>query len=63
MVWLGACSQGVTPLVILDGGMGDHARYIKELLPVALKYTNKIFGNDWTFQQNGVRPHTDHLIQ
>jgi hypothetical protein len=63
MVWLGACSKGVTPLVILDEGTVDHARYIKEVLPVALKYGNKIFGNDWTFQQDGAKPHTHHLTQ
>jgi len=49
--------------VILDKGTVDHARYIKEVLPVALKYSNKIFGNDWTFQQDGAKPHTHHLTQ
>ncbi|CAF1305382.1 unnamed protein product [Rotaria magnacalcarata] len=63
MVWLGACSKGITPLVILDKGTTDHARYIKEVLPVALKYGNKIFGSDWTFQQDGAKPHTHHLSQ
>ncbi|CAF3393832.1 unnamed protein product, partial [Rotaria sp. Silwood2] len=46
MIWLEACSKGVTPLVILDEGTVDHARYIKEVLPVALKYGNKILGDD-----------------
>ena len=63
MVWMGACSKGLTPLVIFDKGTVDHARYIKEVLPVALKYGNKVFGNVWTFQQDGVRPHTHHLTQ
>jgi hypothetical protein len=36
----------------------DHARYIKEVLPLAVKYENKMFGNDWIFQQNGAKPHT-----
>ena len=63
MVWLGACSKGLTPLVILDRGTVDHARYIKEVLTVALKYGNKVFGDDCTFQQNGARPHTHHLTQ
>jgi hypothetical protein len=24
---------------------------------------NKVFGNDWTFQQDGAKPHTHHLSQ
>lgn len=63
MVWLGACSKGVTPLVILKNGTVDHARYITEVLPVALKYGNKVFGDNWTFQQDGARAHTHKLSQ
>ena len=63
MVWLGACSKGVTPLVILDKDKVNHDRYIKEVLPVALEYGNKIFGDDWTFQQDGTTPHTHYLTQ
>ena len=33
MVWLGACSKGITPLVILDGGTVDHDSYIRKVLP------------------------------
>ena len=62
-VWLGACSKGVTPLVIFQEGTVDHARYIKEVLPVALKYGNHVFGSNWTFQQDGVKLHTHHLTQ
>ena len=43
MVWLGVCSKkGVSPLVIFEKGTLDHARYIEEVLPVALKYGNKV---------------------
>ncbi|CAF3930185.1 unnamed protein product [Rotaria sp. Silwood2] len=63
MVWLGVCSKGVSPLVIFEQGTVDHDRYIKEVLPVALKYGNHVFGNDWAFQQNGARPHTHRLTQ
>ena len=45
MVWLGACSQGVTPLVILDKGTVNHERYIRDVLPVALKYGKSVFGD------------------
>ncbi|CAF4435698.1 unnamed protein product, partial [Rotaria magnacalcarata] len=57
IVWLGACSNGITPLVIFENGTLDHARYIEEVLPAALKYANKTFGNDWAFQQDGAKPH------
>jgi hypothetical protein len=63
MVWLGACSKGVTPLVILDEGTGNHDCYIKKVLPVTFKYGNKVFGDDWIFQQDGAMPHQYHLTQ
>ena len=63
MVWLGACSKGITPLVIFEEGTLDYDRYIKEVLPVALKYGNKVFGNDWTFQQDNARSHIHHLTE
>ena len=37
MVWLGVCSNGVTPLVIFDRETVDHVVYIQKVLPVALK--------------------------
>ena len=46
MVWLGACSKGLTPLIILDEGTMDHRRYIDEILLVALKYGNEGFGDN-----------------
>lgn len=58
MVWLGVCSKGVSPLVIFEKGTLDHDRYIKEVLPVALKFGNDMFGSHWTFQQDGAKPHT-----
>ncbi|CAF1226898.1 unnamed protein product [Rotaria magnacalcarata] len=63
MVSLGACSKGVTPLVILDEGTIDHAVYIEKVLPVALKYGNRVFGSDWVFQQDDPKPHSHHLTQ
>ena len=73
MVWLGVCSKGVSPLVIFEQGSFfyyafnqgtvDHDRYIKEVLPVALKYGNYVFGNNWTFQQDGAKPHVHRLTQ
>ena len=36
MVWLGACSKELPPLITLDEGTMDHRRYINEILPVAL---------------------------
>ena len=63
MVWLGVCSEGITPLVILDEGTVDHTIYIEKVLPVALKYGNQIFVNEWIFQQDSVRPYSHHLTQ
>ncbi|CAF1683322.1 unnamed protein product [Rotaria magnacalcarata] len=57
MVWLAVCSKRVSPLVIFENGTVDHDRYIKEMLPVALKFGNNTFGAAWTFQQDGARPH------
>ena len=63
MVWLGACSKGLSPLVVFENRTVAHNRYINEVLPVALKYGNSIFGNDWTFQQEGVKPHFHEKTQ
>ena len=63
MVWLGVCSKGVSPLVILGTESMNHERYIKDVLPVALKYGNKTFRNDWIFQQDNATPHTHILTQ
>ena len=63
MVWLGVCSKGVSPLVIFESDKLDHDRYIKEMLPVTLKYGNDMFGDDWTFQQDGTRPHIHEKSQ
>ena len=63
MVWLGACSKGIMPLVILDEGTVDHTVHIKKVLPVALKYGNETFGRDWILQQDGATPHLHHLTQ
>ena len=56
MVWLGASSKRVCPLLIFDEGTVDHERYIQEVLPVVLKFGNDMFGDSWTFQQDGERP-------
>ena len=63
MVWLGVCSEGVTPLVVLGNITVNHQRYIDEVLHVALWYGNNAFGDDWTFQQDGAKPHTHKLSQ
>ncbi|CAF4571214.1 unnamed protein product [Rotaria socialis] len=63
MVWLGACSKGVSPLVIFENGTVHHERYIQEVLPVALKFGNDMFGDSWTFQQDGGRPHIHRKTQ
>ena len=63
MVWLGACSKDITPLVIINEGIVDHAVYIEKVLPVALKYGNEILGSDWIFEKDDVKPHSHYLAQ
>ena len=46
MAWLAVCSEGIAPLVLFEKGILDHHRYIKEVLPVALRYGNSRFGNN-----------------
>ena len=46
MARLGVCSKGLSPLVIFENRTVDHNRFINEVLPVALKYGDSIFGND-----------------
>ena len=63
MVWLGACSKGITPLVIFNKETVDHAVYIEKVLSVALKHGNEVLGSAWIFQQNGAEPHSHYLTQ
>ncbi|CAF1552944.1 unnamed protein product [Adineta ricciae] len=63
MDWLGVCSKGVSPLIIFEDGWVDHARYIREVLPIALEYGDQVFGDQRTFQQDGTKPHIHHLTQ
>jgi hypothetical protein len=63
MVWLAAYSEGVSGLVIFAKGTVDHTRYIREVLPFALKYGNSVFANDGTFQQDGAHLHTHEKSQ
>ena len=63
MLWFGMCSKGFLPLVVFENGTVDHNRYINEVFPVTLKYGNSIFGNDWTLQQDGAKPHFHEKAQ
>ena len=63
MIWLGVCSEGLTSPVIFEEGTMDAKRYIDEVLPIALKSGNKMLGNNWTYQQDGAKPHTHYLSQ
>ena len=63
IVWLGVCSKGVSPLVIFESNTLDHDRYIKEVLPIALKYGNDMFGGNGTFQQDSAKSHIHEKSQ
>ena len=41
--------------MIFESDTLDHEQYIKEVLPVVLKYDNDMFGDDWTLQQDGAK--------
>src|ERR1700722_2379646 len=40
----------------------SHSLYSK-ILPVALEYGRKVFGDDWTFQHDNAAPHTARETQ
>jgi hypothetical protein len=63
IVWLGACSKEVTLFVIFREEIVDYARYIKEVLTVAFKCENDVYGIDWIFQQDRAKSHNHHLTQ
>ena len=63
MVWLAVCSEGVVPLVLFEKGTPDHYRYMKEVLPVALRYGNSKSRNNCTFQQDNITSHTHQETQ
>ena len=58
MVWLAVCSESVAPLVPFEKGNLDYHRYIRKVLPVALRYGNSKVGDNWIFQQDNGTPHT-----
>ncbi|CAF3430856.1 unnamed protein product [Rotaria sp. Silwood2] len=58
MVWLGVCYRGITRPVIIENGTIDSNRYIADILPVALKNGTQMLGKEFTFQQDGAKPHT-----
>lgn len=61
MVWLGASSKGLSPLVIIEKGTVNQEVYIKKILPVAKKYGDKTYDDNWTYQQDGATCHTSGL--
>ena len=56
MIWSDVCSKGVSPLVIFEDDTVDYAACIERVLLVALKYGEKIFGNNRIFQQSRAGP-------
>ena len=55
IIWLGACSIGISP----SEDTLDRVRYIKEVLLVAFKYGNQVFA----FQRDGATVHIPQLIK
>ena len=63
MVWLTVCFKRVSPIIIVDEGPIDHARHIRKVFPVTLRYENDILETYWIFQQDGATPNVHHLTQ
>ena len=63
MVWLDACAKGLTTPVIFENGTIDAEVYINEVLPIALECGDKMLGSNWTYQQDGAKPHIHNLTQ
>ena len=57
MVWLSACSKGVSSLVIFESGTLDHEGYINEVPLVTLKSGDDTPEIHWIFQQDGAKSH------
>ena len=59
MVWAGITFNGVTEIVILPQKTTFNAEfYIENVLPIVKRDGNKLIGPNFTFQQDGARPHT-----
>jgi hypothetical protein len=59
MVWAGITFNGVTDIVILPQKTSfDADFYIANVLPIVKKDGNRLIGPDFTFQQDGAKPHT-----
>ena len=63
MVWSGACSMSLMPLLSWDERTVDHSCRIKHILPAALKYGNEVFSDKWILQQDDRNLHRDNLTQ
>ena len=49
--------------MIIEKSTVDHEVYIKKVLPVALKYGKDLFGDNWTFQQDGAKSRVHKVTQ
>lgn len=58
MVWLGASAKGLTKLIIFEKGTVTTDVYLEKVLPIAKKYGDDNFENNWIYQQDGASCHT-----
>ena len=63
MVWLAVCSKGVSGVIFFEKGTVNHINCISKALPEEKKFGNIMFGNKWTFKQDGATPHTHDATQ
>jgi len=59
MLWAGITFNGVTNIVILPQKMPfDADFYIEKVFPIVNRDGNRLIGPNFTFQQDGAKPHT-----
>ena len=62
MVWVEACYERVTRLVIIETCTINH-RYIQKILPLALQDGQKLMGDKFISQRDGASAHKDQNTQ
>ena len=53
----------ISPLVIFEERTDDDKLYTQGVLPLTIQFRNDMFGNNWTFQQDGGRPHIHQKLK
>ena len=64
MVWLAACSAGLTKSIIFKPCETlQQGNYVKDVLPLVLSEGKRLIGGSFIFQQDNATPHKSNLAQ